>query len=127
MYVTAASLNCRSEPSASATVLRKLTHASAITVDKSQSDWASTSSDGASCWVASRFLSESAPAAYDPAAPPAPIPRDVLTLVDNGLSCGSKRKCGQMDSCEEAYHYLNECGVGRLDGDGDGVPCESIF
>ncbi|MBZ9648449.1 excalibur calcium-binding domain-containing protein [Sphingobium sp. 3R8] len=31
-----------------------------------------------------------------------------------------------MSSCEEAYHYLNECGVGRLDGDGDGVPCESI-
>ncbi|MBR2270187.1 excalibur calcium-binding domain-containing protein [Sphingobium yanoikuyae] len=31
-----------------------------------------------------------------------------------------------MDSCAEAYHYLNDCGVGRLDGDGDGVPCESI-
>ncbi|MFB9061263.1 MULTISPECIES: excalibur calcium-binding domain-containing protein [Sphingobium] len=31
-----------------------------------------------------------------------------------------------MDSCSEAYHYLNECGLSRLDGDGDGVPCESI-
>jgi hypothetical protein len=40
--------------------------------------------------------------------------------------CGSKRLCRQMNSCQEAYHYLNECGVGRLDRDGDGVPCESI-
>lgn len=45
---------------------------------------------------------------------------------NEGPSCGSKHLCRQMNSCEEAYHYLNECGVGRLDGDGDGVPCESI-
>ncbi len=49
-----------------------------------------------------------------------------LGSADEGASCGSKHLCRQMNSCEEAYHYLNECGVGRLDGDGDGVPCESI-
>jgi hypothetical protein len=43
-----------------------------------------------------------------------------------GLSCGSKRLCRQMNSCSDAMHYLNDCGIGRLDGDGDGVPCESI-
>lgn len=37
-----------------------------------------------------------------------------------------KRYCKQMRSCEEAKFYLNQCGVGRLDGDKDGVPCESI-
>ncbi len=40
--------------------------------------------------------------------------------------CGSKSRCGEMDSCDEALHYLNDCGVSRLDGDNDGTPCESI-
>jgi uncharacterized protein (TIGR03437 family) len=40
--------------------------------------------------------------------------------------CGSKTLCGQMESCAEAKYYLNVCKVNRLDGDGDGVPCESI-
>jgi Excalibur calcium-binding domain len=43
-----------------------------------------------------------------------------------GKQCGSKSKCNQMQSCEEAQFYLTQCGVGRLDRDGDGVPCESI-
>jgi len=42
------------------------------------------------------------------------------------FTCGGKRRCGDMDSCEEAYFYLNQCGVRRLDDDGDGVPCEKI-
>ena len=42
-----------------------------------------------------------------------------------GSSCGSKRYCKQMDSCEEAKQYL-ACGVSSLDGDGDGVPCEKL-
>ena len=40
--------------------------------------------------------------------------------------CGSKRYCNQMNSCDEAYFYFKECGLTRLDGDGDGVPCESL-
>lgn len=42
------------------------------------------------------------------------------------MQCGSKRYCREMTSCAEAKHYLNVCGVSRLDRDGDGVPCESI-
>lgn len=41
-------------------------------------------------------------------------------------ACGSKYYCKEMTSCQEAMHYLNNCGLSRLDGDGDGVPCESI-
>lgn len=42
------------------------------------------------------------------------------------LSCGAKRTCKQMTSCAEARFYLNSCGLTRLDGDGDGIPCESL-
>lgn len=42
------------------------------------------------------------------------------------FACGSKRYCREMASCEEARFYLEQCGLTRLDGDGDGVPCESI-
>jgi len=31
-----------------------------------------------------------------------------------------------MSSCEEATAYLTHCGVKRLDGDGDGVPCAGL-
>lgn len=40
--------------------------------------------------------------------------------------CGSKTICGQMDNCAEAKHYLNDCGMPKLDRDGDGIPCESL-
>lgn len=42
------------------------------------------------------------------------------------MKCGSKRYCREMVSCEEATFYLQECGLSRLDGDSDGIPCESI-
>ena len=40
--------------------------------------------------------------------------------------CGSKTKCGEMGSCEEAIFYLMECSLARLDRDKDGVPCEAL-
>lgn len=47
--------------------------------------------------------------------------------TDNaGFSCEGKRFCREMNSCDEAKFYLNQCGVNRLDGDHDGVPCEKI-
>lgn len=42
------------------------------------------------------------------------------------FSCGGKRYCREMSSCDEAKFYLRNCGLSRLDGDGDGVPCETI-
>jgi endonuclease YncB( thermonuclease family) len=41
-------------------------------------------------------------------------------------SCGAKRKCRKMTSCEEARFYLEKCGLKGLDGDRDGVPCEAL-
>ena len=42
------------------------------------------------------------------------------------FECVGKRTCREMVSCEEATFYLYRCGVSRLDGDGDGVPCNSL-
>lgn len=40
--------------------------------------------------------------------------------------CGEKRFCREMSSCAEARFYQRQCGLRELDGDGDGVPCESL-
>lgn len=48
-----------------------------------------------------------------------------VALGNNQFDC-SKRYCKEMASCAEAYHYLNKCGLTRLDRDGDGVPCENV-
>lgn len=56
-----------------------------------------------------------------PVSTPAPPP--VSTAPP--YTCNCSRTCGQM-TCEEAYYQLNVCGCSQRDGDGDGVPCESI-
>jgi Excalibur calcium-binding domain len=39
--------------------------------------------------------------------------------------CEGKIYCSQMTSCEEATFYLKNCPNVKIDGDGDGIPCES--
>jgi hypothetical protein len=65
-----------------------------------------------------------APRAAQPASPP----QRLRPAPSGGSkhSCGEKSTCGQMASCEEAMFYLRQCGLRRLDGDRDGVPCESL-
>ena len=48
------------------------------------------------------------------------------SLNKGDFNCGTKRFCGEMRSCSEARFYLTECGLRRLDGDHDSIPCESI-
>jgi cold shock CspA family protein len=43
------------------------------------------------------------------------------------FQCQGKRYCSQMTSCEEATFYLKNCPGVEIDGDGDGIPCESQF
>ncbi|WP_137127126.1 excalibur calcium-binding domain-containing protein [Roseomonas sp. HF4] len=42
------------------------------------------------------------------------------------FACGTKRYCTQMTSCAEAMFHFQVCGLRRLDGDSDGVPCERL-
>ena len=39
--------------------------------------------------------------------------------------CVGKIRCSEMVSCEEATFYLHNCPGVQIDGDGDGIPCES--
>ncbi len=49
-----------------------------------------------------------------------------LGFVQTTATCGSKRTCRQMLSCEEATFYLTQCGVRSLDGNGDGIACNGL-
>ncbi|MCB1778771.1 MAG: endonuclease [Candidatus Competibacteraceae bacterium] len=61
-----------------------------------------------------------------PAKPPAPASGTPAATAADAFSCGGKRRCGEMASCEEAKFYLTRCGIDSLDGDGDGTPCQSL-
>ncbi|MGZ5437239.1 MAG: excalibur calcium-binding domain-containing protein [Halobacteriota archaeon] len=39
--------------------------------------------------------------------------------------CEGKTHCSEMSSCAEATFYIKNCPGTKMDGDGDGVPCES--
>ncbi len=56
------------------------------------------------------------------------IPATQVPQVNTGggYSCNCSKTCGAMESCDEAYYQLNNCGCSVRDGDHDGVPCESI-
>lgn len=41
-----------------------------------------------------------------------------------GYRCDGRTYCSQMTSCNEAKFFLKNCPGTKMDGDGDGVPCE---
>lgn len=50
---------------------------------------------------------------------PTPAP-----LVSSSYRCDGRQHCSQMTSCAEATFFLKNCPTTKMDGDGDGVPCE---
>jgi hypothetical protein len=45
--------------------------------------------------------------------------------IDNSrFHCDGRKYCSQMTSCEEATFFLRNCPGVKMDGEGDGVPCE---
>ena len=42
-------------------------------------------------------------------------------------SCDGRQHCSQMGSYDEALFFLRNCPNTKMDGDGDGVPCERQF
>lgn len=42
------------------------------------------------------------------------------------FQCTGKQYCSQMASCAEARFYIQQCPNTKMDGDGDGHPCENM-
>jgi hypothetical protein len=40
------------------------------------------------------------------------------------FSCDGRTHCSHMTSCAEAKYFIQNCPNTKMDGDGDGVPCE---
>jgi cold shock CspA family protein len=45
--------------------------------------------------------------------------------VSSRFSCDGRTHCSDMTSCAEAKFFIQNCPNTKMDGDGDGVPCES--
>lgn len=54
------------------------------------------------------------------------VERQKAEPLNNDFTCGTKQYCAEMSSCEEAIFFLVECGINSLDGNQDGIPCESL-
>jgi hypothetical protein len=54
-------------------------------------------------------------------------PRPLDDLVGkNSFKCGAKKSCREMVNCAEATFQLQQCGLKKLDGNNDGIACNSI-
>jgi excalibur calcium-binding domain-containing protein len=56
-------------------------------------------------------------------------PADTTPVADSRAdsrkySCDGRVYCSQMTSCEEATYFLEHCPGVKMDGEGDGIPCE---
>jgi Excalibur calcium-binding domain len=56
-----------------------------------------------------------------------PSHRSNPEVVSAKFTCDGRTMCSQMTSCEEATYFLRNCPGTKMDGDGDGVPCERQF
>ncbi|WP_133366488.1 excalibur calcium-binding domain-containing protein [Qipengyuania sediminis] len=126
--VSSRGVNCRSLPNQNSAKVAVFSDGEALSIAEQKHGWAKVDRSGGDCWVASRLLSSVPPVKTTEPVRVYQEPRSYSRRrqFSSSFSCGVKRTCGEMDSCAEAHHYLNVCGRSRLDGDGDGVPCESI-
>jgi len=65
---------------------------------------------------------------YTKQATPEPIPVEFVSrppAPPSYYSCDGRTMCSQMTSCSEATYFIRNCPNTRMDGNHDGVPCES--
>lgn len=56
-----------------------------------------------------------------------PVEREtprVAVSTSSQYHCDGRTYCSEMTSCEEATWFLEHCPGVKMDGEGDGVPCE---
>lgn len=92
VYINSASANARSAPSASAGRVRRLTRGTKLTVIERKGDWTHVAADTASFWVATKQLTDRAPApALQSRLKPKKNPRS--PVFSGGCPCGSGHVC----------------------------------
>jgi Excalibur calcium-binding domain len=52
-------------------------------------------------------------------------PEPASNTSAGAFSCDGRTYCSQMTSCEEATYFIRNCPGTKMDGNNDGVPCES--
>jgi cold shock CspA family protein len=52
-------------------------------------------------------------------------PSPSISKPPSNFSCDGRTHCSDMTSCAEAKFFIQNCPNTKMDGDGDGVPCES--
>jgi hypothetical protein len=55
---------------------------------------------------------------------PPQVEIDTTTSSTSARRCDGRQYCSQMTSCDEATWFLQNCPGMKMDGEGDGVPCE---
>ncbi|WP_082054947.1 cold shock domain-containing protein [Cupriavidus basilensis] len=48
-----------------------------------------------------------------------------VSMASSPFQCDGRKYCSQMTSCKEAKYFLKNCPNTEMDGDRDGIPCES--
>ena len=127
-YVSANGLNCRSRGALRSPVVSKLEQGEELQVQARLDGWAQVKSEEGDCWVATRYLSETKPRPIKAIERPQMLasPRRISPAANEGWSCSYRPYCTQISSCAEANYYYRQCGISRLDGDNDGIPCERV-
>ena len=57
-----------------------------------------------------------------------PVPRRPIAIpapAASQFACDGRTYCSQMHSCEEATYFLKHCPGTKMDGNHDGIPCET--
>jgi len=52
---------------------------------------------------------------------------NVFSSMGSAFRCDGREYCSQMSSYEEAKFFNDNCPNTKMDGDGDGIPCERQF
>lgn len=79
---------------------------------------------GLAAYGYSRYVSYTDLASH---APPASLTGDSSVeraTISPEFKCDGRQHCSEMHSCEEARFFVAKCSGVKMDGDGDGKPCE---
>ena len=52
------------------------------------------------------------------------LPKPKPPRLNKTYRCDRRVYCSQMRSCEEAKFFIKNCKDTKMDGNGDGIPCE---